>query len=190
MELGQKEIELVKELYERLLDIKKSEIDIEYDIKTLENDLAFNYAASKGYKKKDGAIDDKKIKKNLMRDAIKILFLEEKNRLEEKIQILDEYLSDLKSKRGISESVLDSIISSLRELDNLKEDEKLKNEYTGMLDKDVIKATTKLVSMMTKRYKQEKEHEFKEDMGIVVKEREHDDDKLLKDISSKLGIEL
>ena len=183
-------IEAIKEMYTRLYSLEKEKIDNQYELKTLEEDIKYEYAGEKDFRKKDGAIDVAKVKGALVKDAIKIALLEEQNRLEEKYNLLCEYIDDIEN--GVfDEERVKSYVSRLEELDNIKSDYKLtKDEYTGVLDKDVIKGVEKLVKHMSKKYKNIVDAEWKESMGKTVTHKEVEDDKIIEELAKALNIDI
>jgi hypothetical protein len=183
----------IKDLFNSLVALKKEEIDLQYDAKTLEYDIRYEYAQDLGYFKKDGTtVDIGKIKAPLLKTAIKIQKELEDNKLEEKCDEQNSYITDINNSRLNSDKI-DSLLSKEDSIKDLKSDyRESKNEVVGMLDADEVKAVEELVKLVTKEYKSEKDDEWKESMGMEVKPSKDDStvQDLILEISKVLNIKL
>jgi hypothetical protein len=181
-----------RELFSALVSMKKEVIDRTYDNKTLEEDLKYGYASDKDFRKKDDTVDTAMVKADTMKTAIGISYLGKKNKIAEKYDTLEEYISDVNS--GVFDKAkVKSFVNNEEEIVGLKTQIKdTRDSKTGILEKDEIKAIEALAAIVAKSYKQKVDDEWKESQGkeVTVKADTSALDELIIKLAKELGVTL
>lgn len=186
------QLETIKECLERLIVSRKAGVDLSMDLKEIESNLKIDVAEVKNYKKTDGTNDLKKIKMGLLKDAIAIKKLEQENKLKSKFDLLEEYLSDLDS-NAYNADIIDTYINKIEIIADNKLDVKdIKDNYTGTLDSDVIKAIDKLSKVVEKEYLEFEKSKLDDASGKKTKSKTVNStiDELVLILAKKLGIKI
>jgi len=148
-------IEQIENVYNRFLSVRKEGLEAENNRKEIEKELREQMASAKQLYKKDNTPDIGKIKLPLVKEAMKVFLFEEPNKLEEKLETMEEYISDFKNDETLKEKA-EQLGISMAEEKSIKEGSKeIKDEYTGVFDKDLLNALDDIAKETIKQIKDE-----------------------------------
>lgn len=193
-------IEFLEKAYKGLKELKKEKIELEYMLKQNELDIKHGYASSKDFRKKDGEIDIKMVKSDLLKLAIKLSQVEDddvENPLETKLDTLIEYIQDIKD-NVIDKELVDSFVQKQVSLKELKDDIKdFKGENAGLILKEENIAIDIITEIEIENFKEEKEKEFRKSNGLADKkpkkskeDKEIEIETVIKEVANRLGVQL
>lgn len=190
----EEKLELIKELFGKLIVSRKAKVDIKLDLLDVEDKLKQDVAEVKNYKNKDGTPNPKEVKMALLKDAIGVAKLKEINKLEKKYDILEEYIVDL-TNSSYNDGIVDTYINKLSSMEDNKIDiDEIKNSYTGILESDEIKAIDKISKIVEKEYLEIEKAKIDEANGKKTKPKNNgktlDIDALVLELAKKLNIKI
>ena len=160
-----KSSEKIKICFGEMVKNKKSSVDLTLDIKEIENNLKIDVAEVKNYKKGDGTTDTKQVKTNILKEAIEVVQASKKSKLQEKADLLEEYVDDIKGEK-YNNDIIDTYVNKSNVLTDTKAEYKeIMDSYTGLLDKDIVKALDKISKMVEKDYLIEQKEKLNEKEG-------------------------
>lgn len=194
------EIEFLNKAYNALYETKKEKIELEYLIKQTELDLKTSYASVKDLRKKDGEVDPKMVKSDLLKLAIKLTENDDENQenpIETKLDTLIEYIKDIREGK-MEKELINSFVTKTESLKELKSDLKnLKGEYAGLIDKEENLAVDVITDRKIISYKEEKEEKFRKENGLAEKkprkskeEKESSLEEVIQTVAKKLNISI
>lgn len=164
-ELTNEDYEKIKICFGEMVKNKKSSVDLTLDIKEIENNLKIDVAEVKNYKKGDGTTDTKQVKTNVLKEAIEVVQASKKSKLQEKADLLEEYVDDIKGEK-YNNDIIDTYVNKSNVLTDTKAEYKeIMDSYTGLLDKDIVKALDKISKMVEKDYLIEQKEKLNEKEG-------------------------
>ena len=152
-------IEKLEEVFTRFYNIREEALRTENNRKKKEKDLQEEIAMSKQYYKKDNTPDISKVKMAVFKEAMKVFLFSEPNKLQEKLELMEEYIADLKND--------DSLKSKAEELSMLIAEEKavkegikeVKDEYRDIYDKEILDALDDIAKEKIEELKREEKGE-------------------------------
>lgn len=192
-ELTNEDYEKIKICFGEMVKNKKSFVDLTLDIKEIENNLKIDVAEVKNYKKGDGTTDTKQVKTNILKEAIEVVQASKKSKLQEKADLLEEYVDDIKGEK-YNNDIIDTYVNKSNVLTDTKAEYKeIMDSYTGLLDKDIVKALDKISKMVEKDYLREQKEKLNEKEGKKKSKKSpkiSEIDSIALALMQKLGISL
>ena len=140
--------EQLSESHKRLKLALMAELTASMDLKEMEQKLKDEIVQENQYYKKDNTTPDyAKVKMPLLKQAIEIVENEGKNKLADQLDLLDIYISDIKSKR-ISPAAINGYLRKLKMIAEAKENIKdIKENMKSELNSDVVEALMMLAKI-------------------------------------------
>ena len=155
LEYSEEDLETIKICFNEMVKNRKSNVDLSLDIKEIENNLKIDVAEVKNYKKKDGTTDAAQVKSNILKEAITVVQESKKSQLQDKADLLEEYVDDIKDEK-YNNDIIETYVNKANVLTDVKAEYKeITKSYTGLLDKDTIKALDKISKLVQKDYLRE-----------------------------------
>lgn len=190
----EEQLEQIKELFSKLVLSRKVKVDISLDLSEIEDKLKQDIAEAKDLKKKDGTIDLKQVKMALVKNAIAIEKLKEENKLAQKYEQLEEYLTDL-ANSVYNDDIVETYLNKLDLVnDNKQEIDEIKDVYSATLSSDTIKAVDKLAKIVEKEYLAIEKAKLDDTNGKKTKEKDKtksiDIDLLVMELAKKLNVKI
>lgn len=193
LEYSQEDLEKIKICFNEMVKNRKSSVDLSLDIKEIENNLKIDVAEVKNYKKKDGTTDAAQVKSNILKEAITVVQESKKSQLQDKADLLEEYVDDIKNEK-YNNDIIDTYVNKANVLTDVKAEYKeITKSYTGLLDKDTIKALDKISKLVQKDYLREQKEKLEDKSGKKKSKKQPSVsgvDTLALELMKKLGINL
>ncbi len=193
LEYSQEDLEKIKICFNEMVKNRKSNVDLSLDIKEIENNLKIDVAEVKNYKKKDGTTDAAQVKSNILKEAITVVQESKKSQLQDKADLLEEYVDDIKNEK-YNNDIIDTYVNKANVLTDVKAEYKeITKSYTGLLDKDTIKALDKISKLVQKDYLREQKEKLEDKSGKKKSKKQPSVsgvDTLALELMKKLGINL
>ena len=193
LEYSQEDLEKIKICFNEMVKNRKSNVDLSLDIKEIENNLKIDVAEVKNYKKKDGTTDAAQVKSNILKEAITVVQESKKSQLQDKADLLEEYVDDIKNEK-YNNDIIETYVNKANVLTDVKAEYKeITKSYTGLLDKDTIKALDKISKLVQKDYLREQKEKLEDKSGKKKSKKQPSVsgvDTLALELMKKLGINL
>ena len=193
LEYSQEDYEKIKICFNEMVKNRKSNVDLSLDIKEIENNLKIDVAEVKNYKKKDGTTDAAQVKSNILKEAITVVQESKKSQLQDKADLLEEYVDDIKNEK-YNNDIIETYVNKANVLTDVKAEYKeITKSYTGLLDKDTIKALDKISKLVQKDYLREQKEKLEDKSGKKKSKKQPSVsgvDTLALELMKKLGINL
>jgi len=191
----------LKQTYKEIEANLRSQMSIKLDIKDIEEDIKYDYAAEKQMTNKKGEIDPKLVKIAEVKSAMDIFFkLKDKDSLGEKYETREFYLKDMK--QGEENFPIAKCKSHIQKQDNmkaakddLKDLESAKTSEEGEIGSEEFKALIEIAKIVIKKEEDIEKIKRAEARGeeINVADKEHKKfelETLKQKLAKQLGIEL
>jgi hypothetical protein len=186
-----------KNLYNSLLDLGKQKIDAEMLVKEQEEDIRYKFAEALELTDKENNVKPSLVKMAILKSAIGVEYADETDKIAEKYEMHEEYLSQLRNK-VIPDESFKKLYRLLEESNGVKEDIKeivsealTTEEDNEELDGDDVKKVELLLKEPLAQYKLDKENELLLSLGKNEKKPKAgiDLDKLI-EFAEENGIEV
>lgn len=178
MILDKNELEIAKELYERVIELYRQRVELEMLKKERTQNLQTEIAQICEVKNKDGEILPNKVKMPLVMAILGELFMEKTNAKELEYELMQEYKQAIK--KEINNVIITDFISVESELKGNSVDIKEVNKEYAMLNKETLDAINQLAK---EKYKEIKNDKF----GIDEKEISADIEAIKAELSEYLS---
>lgn len=178
MILDKNELEIAKELYERVIELYRQRVELEMLKKERTQILQAEIAQICEVKNKDGEILPNKVKMPLVMVVLGELFMEKTNAKELEYELMQEYKQAIK--KEINNAIITDFISVESELKGNSVDIKEANKEYAMLSKETLDAINQLAK---EKYKEIKNDKF----GIDEKEVSADTEAIKAELSEYLS---
>lgn len=186
----------IPEAHKQLKGIERNLLELKYQIKQRELDLKLDFANKYNLRNKKNEIDTKVIKFALYELALKIVFgNEEKIPLEEKLEILYDYVNKIKENK-IDKEIVESYFRNKVEVQEIKKNElkEIDCKYGGLIQKEDYSTIKEIIKLEIKSEVEDKENKFRKDNDLPTKKtktpKEENNLEKLKEISKQIGINI
>jgi len=191
----------LKTTYKEIESNLRGQMGIKLDIKDIEEDIKYDYAAVKQMTNKSGEIDPKLVKIGEVKSAMDIHFdLKDKDSLGEKYETREMYLSDMKN--GTENFPLDKCKSHISKQDSMKEMKIDLKEYEGNvtseegdIDSETFKVLIEIAKIVIKKEEDIEKIKRAEARGEEIDDfdkehKKYELETLKQKLAKQLGIEL
>lgn len=156
-----------KELLEKLFNLNKEKIELEFLKKEREENLKYEIAELANIRDKEGSALASKVKMPLVVNLVNELYLDKPNKKEEEYAIMESYRIAFKN---INKEVVDSYLSVNERLNEIASAVKEAFKDTNLLSKEILDA----ILMLSKMNYQELLTQKNDELGIEQKEPKDD----------------